>query len=406
MLFIAERLVQASWLIRKKAWSALALASILFPVLLVPTAQAQTLTVLYAFTGKKDGLYPVGVIRDSQGNLFGTTLYGGNHNWGAVFKLTKQRKETVLHSFTGGTDGAGPTSLIRDSKGNFYSTTVAGGNLSCSSTNYPPGCGTVFKLDTTGRETVLHAFSSTPDGAYPDSVILDAMGNFYGGTQSGGANATNGTVYMLDAKGKETVLHSFTDGADGDGPVGGLVRDSAGNLYGTTVQGGSANVGTVFKVDPSSNNTVLHTFAGGAVDGAYPNGFLILDSSGNLYGTTTAGGSAGGGPGILFKVDPSGTETILHIFGGAGDGATPSSGLLRDSAGNMYGVTSTGGEYRWGTVYKVDTTGTETVLYSFSGGTDGKYAGGNLIMDAAGSLYGTTQQGGRYGSGVVFELKP
>jgi uncharacterized repeat protein (TIGR03803 family) len=382
---------------------AIALLS-LFPA--AEPALAQTLTVLHAFAGQPDGQYPGGVMRDSQGNLYGTTLYGGAHNWGTVFKITKLGRESVLYSFTGGTDGAIPAGVIRDGKGNSYGTAVGGGNLNCLSTSSPPGCGTVFRLDTAGKLTVLHRFSSTPDGALPIGVIRDAAGNLYGTTQYGGATTVNGTVYKLGTAGKETILYSFKGGADGSGPTGGLVPDSAGNLYGCTVQGGAGNWGTVFKVDSSGNESLLHTFTSGAADGAYPNGPLIRDSSGNLYGTTTSGGSSGGGPGIIFKVDASAVETILHTFGAVGDGSAPSSGLLRDSAGNMYGTTSTGGEYDWGTVYKLDTTGTETVLYSFAGGTDGKYPGGTLILDGAGNLYGTTQQGGRYGLGVVFKLKP
>jgi uncharacterized repeat protein (TIGR03803 family) len=256
---------------------------------------------------------------------------------------------------------------------------------------------------------VLHSFSLTPDGWGPMGLIRDKTGNFYGITQNGGATTSDsGTVYKLSGAGKVTVLHSFTGGfgaPDGASPSGTLVRDSAGNLYGTTAAGGTSNAGTVFEVDSSGNESVLYTFKGVPTDGWIPNGSLIRDSSGNLFGTTIAGGSSGGGPGIIFKLDASDVETILHIFDALGDGNAPSSGLTRDSAGNMYGVTLAGGEYDWGTVYKLDTTGVETVLYSFTGGHDGKYPIGTLILDGAGNLYGTTQQGGRYGWGVVFKLK-
>jgi uncharacterized repeat protein (TIGR03803 family) len=336
--------------------------------------------------------------------LYGTTIFGGRYNYGTVFKIPTQGKETVLYSFKGGVDGAYPSGgVIADSKGNIYSTTTAGGDLSCNLPTNPPGCGTVFKLGPTGKETVLHSFTDSPDGAFPYVVVRDSLGNLYGTTQGGGSSI-DGTVYKLSSTGAETVLYSFTGPPDGSGPGQGVLRDSSGNLYGTTVDGGANYWGTVWEVDSTGKETVLYNFTGGT-DGGYPNGGLIRDASGNLYGTTNYGGTFAD-TGTLFELDGSGNETVLHSFGGVNDGKDPTAGLVRDSLGNMYGTTLTGGEYDWGAVYKLDTLGNETVLYSFTGSTDGAYAIGPLVLDSAGNLYGTTQQGGAYGWGTVFKLTP
>jgi uncharacterized repeat protein (TIGR03803 family) len=205
-----------------------------------------------------------------------------------------------------------------------------------------------------------------------------------------------------------TVLHRFT-GADGRIPseYGHLIEDPAGNFYGTTVSGGASNWGVVFKLDTTGTETVLHSFTGSA-DGGYPLAGLIRDSAGNLYGTTQSAGI--GLAGVVFKVDTAGTETVLYAFTGGADGAYPLGGLVRDSAGNLYGTASGGGASSQGAVFKVDTTGTETVLYSFTGGEDGGYPLAGLTQDSAGNLYGTTSYGGSgrvtSGDGVVFMLKP
>jgi uncharacterized repeat protein (TIGR03803 family) len=266
--------------------------------------------------------------------------------------------------------------------------------------------GTVFKLDTTGRETVLHSFTGTPDGAIPRAALVrDAAGNLYGTTVFGGASIGYGTVFKLDTTGKETVLHSFT-ATDGSGPVAALVRDAAGNLYGTTAYGGASLSGTVFKLDTSGTETVLHSFTGRA-DGAIPYAALVRDHAGNLYGNTAYGGASGYG--TVFKLDTTGRETVLHSFTGASDGASPFDALVRDPAGNLYGTATFGGDpfcsSGCGTVFKLDTTGKETVLHSFTGRADGAIPAG-LVRDPAGNLYGTTYYGGAFGYGVVFKLTP
>jgi uncharacterized repeat protein (TIGR03803 family) len=401
-------------------------------------------TVLYSFTGGADGGYPyAGVIRDSAGNLYGTTYYGGGANAGVVYKLDTTGHETVLYSFTAGADGGNPyAGVIRDSAGNLYGTTYYGGTANA---------GVVYKLDSTGQETVLYTFTAWPDGAYPQAgVIRDSAGNLYGTTYQGGTGgagtvyevdttghevvlysfpaeasggfphagvirdsagnlygttyfrgrANAGVVYKLDTTGHETVLYSFTGGADGGAPFAGVIRDPAGNLYGTTYFGGTANAGVVYKLDTAGHETVLYSFTGVA-DGRHPQAGVIRDPAGNLYGTANSGGAPNGG--VVYKLDTAGHETVYAFPGGAG-GRYPSAGVIGDSAGNLYGTTSTGGAQNAGVVYKLDNTGHETVLYNFTGGADGSYPQAGVIRDAAGNLYGTTYNGGTTGYGVVYKL--
>ena len=349
-------------------------------------------TVLHSFSGP-DGSNPQArLVRDSSGDLFGITYSGGSQNEGAVFKLDTTGQETVLFSFTASAAGSGPVkNLIRDAAGNYYGTTSGGGTA---------GQGVVFKLDTTGHETVLHSFTGA-DGANPESgLIWDPSGDLYGTTSAGGSS-NQGVVYKLDPNGNETVLHSFTGGADGGWPLAGLIRDSAGNLYGTTASGGTSLSGTVFKVDPTGRETVLHNFSGG-LDGGGPEGDLIGDGAGNLYGTTIQGAEFGAGN--VFKLDKTGHVTVLYSFTAGADGGYSRAGLVRDSAGNLYGTTGNGGTGSGGVVFKVDTTGLESVLYAFSGGLDGGTPMAGVILDSAGNLYGTAANGGDSNHGVVFKV--
>jgi uncharacterized repeat protein (TIGR03803 family) len=333
------------------------------------------------------------VIRDSAGNLYGTTFGGGTAGRGVVYKLDTAGHETVLYSFTGGADGGDPyAGVIRDSAGDLYGTTFGGGAA---------GAGVVYKLDPADHETVLYSFTGGADGGNPYAgVIPDSAGNLYGTTYGGGTMW--GVVYKLDRGGHETVLYTFGGGADGGNPYAGVIPDSAGNLYGTTY-GGAAGAGVVFKVNTASQETVLYSFTGGA-DGWAPNAGVISDSAGNLYGTTVNGGTAGRG--VVYKLDTAGQETVLYSFRGGADGAFPFAGVIRDSAGNLYGTTYVGGTRDWGVVYKLDTAGQETVLYRFTGGADGGNPWAGVIRDSAGNLYGTTAGGGKRGGGVVFKLKP
>ncbi|MGA2741008.1 MAG: choice-of-anchor tandem repeat GloVer-containing protein [Bryobacteraceae bacterium] len=350
-------------------------------------------TVLHSFTGGADGKSPyAGVIRDPAGNLYGTTTYGGTANAGVVYELDVNGQETVLYTFTVAAGGGEPYSgVIRDAAGNLYG--AAGGGT--------PGYGVVYKLDTAGRETVLYSFAEFADGEEPNAVIGDGAGSFYGTTRSGGTEGL-GVVFKLDATGHETVLHNFfTAEDDGSGPYAGLIRDSAGNLYGTTTAGGSGMVGVVFKLDTAGNETVFYTFPG-AVDGSYPNAGVIRDSAGNLFGTTYQGGT--GHAGVVYKLDSTGHERVLYNFTGGADGANPYGGVVRDSAGNIYGTALLGGTANKGVVYKLDTALNETVLYTFTGGTDGGNPFAAVIGDAAGNLYGTTLHGGAGNAGVVYKV--
>lgn len=382
----------------------LAAASVVIAVLIsaaiaTPSARAQTLTVLYSFTGGADGSSPtMGLIRDSKGNLYGTAG-GGADAAGVVFKVDKKGNETVLYTFKNSSDGGSPQSgLIRDTAGNLYGTTEYGGAY---------GYGTVYELSSTDVESVLYSFKGPGgDGYYPlGPVVRDTAGNFYGTTNAGGAYAL-GTVYELSATGTETILHNFGNGTDGTYPYTGVIR-SGSTLYGTTLHGGTNGIGTVWKLTSKGVETIVHSFAGGESDGAYPEGTLLL-ANGNFYGTTYEGGTHSG-PGIVYELTTKGAETVLHNFAeGAQDGGSPGAGVIRDAAGNLYGTTLFGGASNNGTVYEL-TGGDLSVLYSFCSAlncTDGERPYSGLVRDGAGNLYGTTELGGAYGYGTVWKLTP
>jgi len=248
-------------------------------------------------------------------------------------------------------------------------------------------------VDSKGKETVLHNFAGGDGGQGPYAgVVRDTAGNLYGTTVYGGT-ANAGVVYRLDAQGNETVLYSFTGGADGANPYAGVILDSAGNLYGTTYNGGQANAGLVYELDAAGHETVLYSFTGGT-DGAHPQAGVIRDKAGSLYGTATYGGPSG--LGVVYKLDAAGHQSVLHSFS-TDDGAFPAAGVIRDSAGNFYGTTAGGGPSGVGEVYKLDTAGQVTVL----AGLDNPSAG--VIRDSAGNLYGTSQRWFTSG-GVVFKV--
>jgi uncharacterized repeat protein (TIGR03803 family) len=381
----------------------MAIAGLLFfPLFLVATsADAYTYSVLYTFTGGADGGVPIaGLTRDASGNLYGTTQTGGTSGAGVVFKLNSGGEETVLHSFTGGADGGYPQqndSLLLDKFGNLYGTTVGGGLT--GSGCFEGTCGVVFELSAIGQERVLHRFTGGVDGGSPlAGLVRNAEGVFYGSTYQGGVAAA-GVVFKLTPAGTEHVLHSFR-GLDGVAPQGTLIRDRGGNLYGIVTNGPQA--GAIFKMSHAGKVTLVYTFTGGD-DGGNPDGPLVRDTEGNLYGIAQAGGTFGNG--VVFKVDGSGKETVLHPFAGGADGETPTPGLMRDVAGNLYGTTLFGGTLGNGVIFKVSPTGKETIIYTFTGGPDGGVpAYVTLISDSAGNLYGTTSAGGTFGNGVVFKL--
>jgi len=246
---------------KRSLLSALGLAILPALFALATLAQGQTYSVLYTFPNPTDGSEPQGVIRDAAGNLYGATYNGGAHSGGAIFKLTPSGKETVLYSFGAyAGDGSGPVSVVGDAAGNLYGTTLSGGS-DCSTGYSPHNCGTIFKLDPSGHETILHNFGGSGDGALPETgVVEDAAGNLYGTTGAGGDYKCNnqyygcGTIFKLNSKGKYTVLYEFKDGSDGLGPNG-LTLDAAGNLYGTAEGGDQVPSGIVFKLSPTGEST-------------------------------------------------------------------------------------------------------------------------------------------------------
>lgn len=367
--------------------------------LIAGRAASLTETVLHNFSAPLRGNgSQSSLLLDSAGNLYGTSYDGGTHNLGVVFKLSPNGQETVLHSFAGGSDGASPTSAVTfDAAGNLYGTTNSGG---------ANDLGTVYRLSAAGVESIVHSFAGGTDGANPmGGVIVDAAGNLFGTTSAGGMAMGvygAGVVYKVDPSGIETLLHTFTTGEDGGFPLAGLVLDKQGNLYGTTAGAGLDNAGVIFKVSPAGSEAVIYTFTGGA-DGGFPAAALTLDANGNLYGTAENGGS---GFGVVFTVSKAGEETVLHTFSGGSDGEYPQSGVIRDSRGNLFGTTAYSGTGGYGVVYKLTSTGTETILYSFSQLADaqGQDSEGGVIFGAAGQLYGATVGGGSGGTGVIYEV--
>jgi uncharacterized repeat protein (TIGR03803 family) len=378
--------------------------------------------VVYSFQGGADGAYPFGsLIADTAGNLYGSTAIGGGtgckQGCGTIFKLASEGTETILYAFKGGTDGAEPSgALVADSAGNFYGTTMMGG---------PSNAGTVFKLAPDGTETVLYAFTGGSDGWEPDgTLVMDKNGDLYGTTvMGGGVTACEqylgcGTVFEVKPDGTETVLYAFQGGTDAIAPSGGVIRDASGNLYGAAAAGGTGNenncgggnvgCGAVFKISPGGAETVLYSFQGGS-DGFEPLGGLLKDKAGNLYGTTGGGGNSD--QGTVFKLASDGTESVLYAFKGGSDGNNPETGVIMDKAGNLYGATASGGgmhcshEYGGcGTVFKLAPDGTETVLFAFYG-SRGRLPVAGLLMGKNGLLYGTTTSGGTDNDGVVFSVK-
>ena len=382
-------------------------------VICVATAPAAAKeTTLYSFKNDGvDGINPEGaLVLGTNGFFLGTTAFGGSDGFGAVFKVNAKGVETVLHSFAGtggGGDGYSPRSgLLPMGGGVFYGTTAGGGQF---------GYGTVYSITQTGAYSILYSFTGFDDGSNPYAgLVKDGAGNVYGVTEHGGTSGSQssgfGTIYKIAAGGGQSVLYSFTGGDDGGSPVGLLARDKAGNLYGVAQNEGHSGAGVVFELTHKGVYKVLHSFTG-ATDGADPIGGLALDSAGaTLYGTTNNGG--GTNLGTVFKIVLGATPvfTTLHTFGGGGDANQPTTELVFDKAGDLFGTTGLGGANDAGTVYKIASDGTESVVFSFSpvnGHQDGP-AAAVLIKGTVNSpiLYGTTDSGGTDDKGAVFKLKP
>jgi uncharacterized repeat protein (TIGR03803 family) len=337
---------------------------------------------------------------------------------------------TTIYAFTGGADGSSPFgSLIKDKAGNVYGTASLGGIQSSECTLNGTGCGTVFELVHTGSSwsfNLLHSFGGYPvDGASPEneSLTFDKAGNLYGTTIEGGTGGCDldgcGTVFKLTPSENgwtESELYLFPGGNNVSQPDSGLVVDKKGNLYGASFDGGNYFYGAVYQVTAGGTERLVYSFTGKA-DGGGPFGGLLLDRKGNLYGTTYAGGTAGAtcgssGCGTVFKIAPDGTETVLYSFAGGTDGQSPYAGVIMDKLGNLYGTTWAGGGTACGglgcgIVFKLAPDGTETILHSFES-SEGAGLWGGVILDAKGNLYGTASSGGVSPSccGTVYELTP
>lgn len=355
-------------------------------------------TVLHDFAGApNDGAYPLtGVSIDDAGDIVGVTYIGGVNDLGTLLKIAPDGRETILHSFGDGNDGAFPRSQpnIVQATGDIYGATNGGGG----SANCDGGCGTIWEYAADGTYSVLHNFDFS-DGSQPVGKLLrDRMGDLYGIATNGGSN-NEGVVFEYTHRGKFKVLHTFA-GSDGAYPECSLIKDRAGNLYGTTEGGGAHNDGTVFQIGADGRFTTLYSFTGGA-DGANPVGGLDFDKAGNLYGAAENGGAKNAG--AVFKLAPNGSLTPLYAFAGGSDGANPQGDILRVKDA-LYGATSAGGDSNnYGIIYKVDiASGGETVLHRFTG-SDGSTSVGKLAHNH-GTLYGAAAYGGANGDGVVFGI--
>ncbi|MGO9517374.1 MAG: choice-of-anchor tandem repeat GloVer-containing protein [Candidatus Korobacteraceae bacterium] len=412
-------------------------------IIATPWASAQTYTVLHNFSGGGDGVTPeAGLTIDAAGNLYGSAATGGGgsgcngYGCGVVFKLSHKGPGwilTPLHTFEGGSDGNSPQGrvvLARD--GTLYGTTTIGGGSGCLSF----GCGTVFHLTPPAsapksvvapwNETIIHSFDGT-DGFEPEGdLTFDQAGNIYGTTEQGGSSACDdngvygcGVVYKLiatrDGGWDQTLLFAAQGGSAGSEPMDGVVFDPSGNLYGALEANGPFNWGLIFQLSPSGpgwKEQPAYIFSGGS-NGGVPEAGLIADASGNLYGTTRFGG--GINPcGTVFELTPSGpgwSINTLYTFLGQPDGCGPQAKLVMDATGSLYGTTMFGGQGFGGgagTVFKLTPANggwTYTSLHDFVG-TDGAYPTSSLVFDVNGNLYGTTTQGGASNAGVVFEITP
>lgn len=407
---------------------------VLLSFVFVGSLQAQTFRVIYDFN-ENSGWSPfAGLTRDAAGNFYGTTGDWGPGP-GGVYELKPAGGQWVLNPLFmfNHADGAYPGSgVVFGPNGALYGATAYGGTNNCS----PYGCGLVYKLTPPSTsckavfcywsESVLYEFTGGGDGESPSAgnLIFDSAGNIYGTTHGGGA-AGMGTVYKLTPSGggwAEKVLYSFTGGNDGANPASGLARDTAGNLYGTTEMGGNLacagqGCGIVFEVSPSGpgwTEHILHVFEGFA-DGAQPEGGVIFDASGNLYGSTFLAGA--GGAGTVFELSPSSggwNFSVVYALPGP-NGGGPTGNLATDSAGNLYGITFAEGAYDLGSVFQLTRScggWTYTMLHSFRDDSGGYWPDGSPVLDSLGNVYGTTSQGGANPCGfetycgVVWEITP
>jgi uncharacterized repeat protein (TIGR03803 family) len=354
-------------------------------------------SILYSFgASATDGTSPqASLIQASDGKLYGTTYSGGAQNAGTLFSITRSGTESILYSFTDGHDGKGPTAApVQATDGSFYGTTSTGGSNDE---------GVLYAVTPAGVETVLYTFAANVNGGSPGGNLIQATDGKLYGTAADGGIASQGVLYSVDTSGTELVVYTFTGGIKPKLPSNGVIQGSDGNFYGTTTGGGVSNNGTIYSATPAGVLTVLYSFSGGA-DGGLPLGGLVQATDGNFYGTTQSGGTSGRG--TVFKITPGGSYSVLYSFSSAAaDGSGPSAGLIQASDGNLYGTTFSGGTYNSGTVFQVTLGGVEKVMYTFQGGTtDGAHPDAGLVQGSDGSFYGTTQSGGTHSKGTVFKV--
>lgn len=383
--------------------------------------RAATVEVIYSFAGEDDGEYAdTDVAVDAEGNLYGTSVLGGEFGGGTVWRLAPVGGgwvHTVLYSFTGGADGGEPyKGVTLDKAGNLYGTAVTGGSGSCEG-----GCGVTYKLTKSGdswTQSVIHAFTGGNDGSGPGSrVAVDQRGNVYGTTPTGGANGL-GTVYALHRKANGgwalRVIHTFTGGSDGSSGSAGKLLLRGGHIYGAATTGGTNGAGTIFELTPTPTGEwdfkTLYGFQG-APDGVFPYGAPVFDAQGNLYGTTYYGGTDG--LGAVYKLAPNGTggwnETVLYSFKSGSDGNSSISNLVFDAEGNLYGTTSEGG-LGSGTIFELtpqqNGTWIESIPHRFEGSPDGAFPYAGMVRRGAGAFFGATVHGGDDGEGAIYRFTP
>ncbi len=381
-------------------------------------AHAQSYNVIYNFPGGSSGATPyAGPTLDAYGNLYGSTYLGGATGNGTVYRMTYNGSSwvyTTLYSFFGVPDGSGPAfgSLAIGPDRRLYGTTEGGGVFG-TVWSVQPKATTCDSSDCLWKDTVLHRFGNGQDGSQPiGGATVDATGNVYGTANLGGASG-NGAVFEVTHTGgnwNETLLYSFTGGADAVNPVAGVTLDALGNLYGTSSFGGANGVGAVYTLVHSQEGwreSVIYSFQG-ASDGQNPVGGVILDQAGNLYGTTFDGGDNGGG--TVYELSPSRqgwTFTTLYSFTGGYGG--PYNDLTWDASGNLYGTANGDGAFGLGSVFKLthgDNSWTLTDLHDFAGGNDGASPYGSVAVDGQGNVFGTASVGGANNQGVVFKITP
>jgi uncharacterized repeat protein (TIGR03803 family) len=399
---------------------------------------------LYGFTDGADGGEPYGdLIMASDGKLYGMTNNGGDSGSGTIFRCDTLGSVATIYSFKGSTDGLNPYASLVQLKNNLYGMTSAGGKygngniFSCTLTgseknlfdmgapivngnspfghiiqgfdgsyygmNYQAGdsgAGIIFNYSYSGGLKALYSFDGTANGGNPyGSLIQGKDSNLYGMTSQGGTSG-KGTLFKCSTSGILATLYSFTGGSDGGVPYGNLIQSNSGSLYGMTSDGGNSGNGTIFKSSTSGSITILHAFSG--TDGAQPFGSLIQGTDGKLYGMTNNGGNSSHG--VIFKCDTTGNYTVIYNFTAGNDGSSPYGSLVQGLDGSLYGMTNSGGTTGYGTIFKCDTSGNLTTIYTFKNNGDGGIPYGSLIQASDSNFYGMTYSGGAFNNGTVFKL--